>query len=417
MTQKQKPIESGTWIVLKIGTALTTITLMVYFVYSMIQHGTIVHELSGFLTILFCLVLSSLLIFIPKLQKRFQQSFLYLILFFITLASISLPMLFFSARNSAEVAVSLWMLTFSVFIPLSVIAIQLQFTAAFVFVILVNFIEIGLQIHAAQTTDIMAYLHQYHILTVVLVRILVMVSMGHILSLLVKAYHDNQAKLQSANLELESLNHDLELHVMQRTTALNDTNQKTLEGWVRLLELRNYESRGHSERVCRLSTALAERLNRSTEEIEAVKYGAMLHDIGALGIPDPVLLKIEPLTALDWEIIRRHSEYGYQILQGIEFLEPSLDIVHYHHERIDGSGYPNGLKGNAIPWSARLFAVVDVYDSLTSKRPYRAAWTIRDAKNYLKNNAGLLFDPLMVTAFLGLLETEELDHWLDSKLI
>jgi HD-GYP domain-containing protein (c-di-GMP phosphodiesterase class II) len=326
-------------------------------------------------------------------------------------------MLFFSAKNPAEVAISSWMLTFSVFIPLTVVAIQLGFIATFSFVLLVNFIEIGLQIHSAQATDVLAYLQQYNILLIFVVRFLVMTSMGHILSLLVKAYHDNQAKLQTANLELESLNHDLELHVLQRTTALNDTNQKTLEGWVRLLELRNFESRGHSERVCRLSTTLAEKLNRSTEEIEAIKYGAMLHDIGALGIPDPVLLKIEPLTALDWEIIKRHSEYGYQILQGIKFLEPSLDIVHYHHERLDGSGYPDGLKGNAIPWSARLFAVVDVYDALTSKRPYRAAWTIREAKYYLQNNAGKLFDPLIVTAFFGLLETEELDSLLTAKII
>ncbi len=138
----------------------------------------------------------------------------------------------------------------------------------------------------------------------------------------------------------------------------------------------------------------------SENELEHVRRGALLHDIGKMGIPDSVLLKPGTLNEREWEIMRRHPEYAYNLLQPIEYLHPALDIPYCHHEKWDGSGYPRGLKGEAIPLVARIFAIVDVWDALLSDRPYRKAWSKEQAHKYLHDQAGKHFDPQVVSAFL-----------------
>lgn len=174
----------------------------------------------------------------------------------------------------------------------------------------------------------------------------------------------------------------------------------TILGWSRTLEMRDQETEGHAQRVAQLSLDLARMLGIT--DMDPIYRGALLHDIGKVGIPDSILLKPAALTLEEWEIMRRHPFYAYELLAPIEFLRSSLDIPYCHHERWDGSGYPRGLKGEQIPLSARIFAVIDVWDSLTQKRPYRPAWSVEKARAYLQENAGVLFDPRVVDAFFRL---------------
>lgn len=143
-------------------------------------------------------------------------------------------------------------------------------------------------------------------------------------------------------------------------------------------------------------------------ELDHVYRGALLHDIGKMGIPDSILLKPGKLTDEEWEIMRKHPVYACEMLSSIDYLQPALDIPYCHHEKWDGSGYPRGLKGEQIPLSARIFAVVDVYDALTSDRPYREAWTNKKALKYINENAGKHFDPEVVEIFI-----KEIDNNLD----
>ena len=138
------------------------------------------------------------------------------------------------------------------------------------------------------------------------------------------------------------------------------------------------------------------------ELVAAVRRGALLHDIGKMGIPDAILLKPGPLTEEEWAIMRRHPSYAYELLAPIPYLRPALDIPHYHHERWDGTGYPHGLKGEAIPLVARIFAVVDVWDALRSRRPYREPWPEERVRAHIRSLAGSHFDPKVVEAFLAL---------------
>jgi putative nucleotidyltransferase with HDIG domain len=177
----------------------------------------------------------------------------------------------------------------------------------------------------------------------------------------------------------------------------------TIKGWSRALDLRDKETEGHSIRVTELTVALAREMGMSEQEIEHVQRGALLHDIGKMGIPDAILLKPGPLTDEEWEIMRCHPQYGYDLLAPIQFLRPALDIPYYHHEKWDGSGYPHGLKGERIPLAARLFAVVDVWDALCNDRPYRRAWDPSRVTSYLQANAGSHFDPQIVEVFLRLI--------------
>lgn len=189
---------------------------------------------------------------------------------------------------------------------------------------------------------------------------------------------------------------DLEQAFVSLEVAYN----ATIEGWAKALELRDRETEGHSERVTELTVRIAERMGVPKEGLRYIRWGALLHDIGKLGVPDSILLKPGPLTEEEWAIMRQHPLYAYEMLRDIPYLSRALDIPLYHHERFDGKGYPKGLKGKEIPLPARIFAVVDVYDALTSDRPYRKAWPREKALEYIESEAGKAFDPEVVQVFL-----------------
>lgn len=180
----------------------------------------------------------------------------------------------------------------------------------------------------------------------------------------------------------------------------------TIEGWSRALDMRDKETEGHSRRVCEMTLRVARAMGVSEPDLAHVRRGALLHDIGKMAIPDAILLKPEPLTEGEWEIMRRHPIYSYEMLATIPFLRPALEIPLYHHERWDGAGYPRGLKGEQIPLAARIFAVVDVWDALTTDRPYRKAWPPEKALDYLRSQAGSQFDPRVVSVFVEQLMPE-----------
>jgi len=175
--------------------------------------------------------------------------------------------------------------------------------------------------------------------------------------------------------------------------------EDTIEGWSRALDLRDHETEGHSLRVTDLTVRLAQEAGLPEDEIAHVRRGALLHDIGKMGVPDSILLKPCPLNAAELAIMRRHPVHAYNMLGPIAYLRPALDIPYRHHEKWDGTGYPDGLRGDAIPFAARLFAIVDVWDALTSDRPYRAAWTPDQALAYIHEQRGRHFDPDTVDLF------------------
>ena len=174
----------------------------------------------------------------------------------------------------------------------------------------------------------------------------------------------------------------------------------TIEGWSRAMDMRDEETEGHTRRVTELTVRIARRVGISEDAIVHIRRGALLHDIGKLGIPDSILLKPGKLTEGEWEIMRRHPQYAYEMLSSIEYLRPALEIPYSHHERWDGTGYPRGLKEKHIPLGARLFSVIDVWDALTSDRPYRPAWSPEKAIQYITEQSGSHFDPQAVKAFL-----------------
>ncbi len=178
----------------------------------------------------------------------------------------------------------------------------------------------------------------------------------------------------------------------------------TIQGWSQALELRDRETQGHSQRVLDLTLRMAHAMGLSGKEIQNIRRGVLLHDIGKMGIPDSILHKKGALTEEEWEIMRQHPQYAYNMLAPIAYLREALDIPYCHHEKWDGSGYPRGLKGEAIPLSARLFTVADVYDALTSHRPYRPACTREQALEYIRAQAGKHFDPRVVEVFLKIIE-------------
>ena len=182
----------------------------------------------------------------------------------------------------------------------------------------------------------------------------------------------------------------------------------TLEGWVRALDLRDRETEGHTQRVTELAVRLARGLGVPEEELVHVRRGALLHDIGKMAIPDRVLRKPGRLTEAEWALMKRHPVYAYRWLKEIDYLRRALEIPYCHHERWDGTGYPRGLKGEEIPLSARIFAVVDAWDAMTHDRPYRKALSEEEAVEELRRNAGRQFDPRVVEAFLALRERERL---------
>lgn len=186
--------------------------------------------------------------------------------------------------------------------------------------------------------------------------------------------------------------------------------ETTLEGWSNVLDLRDEETEGHTIRVAQLTVQLARELGISGDELSHIHHGALLHDIGKMAIPDRVLLKPGPLTKEEWEIMRQHPVFAYNFLLPITYLRPAIDIPYCHHEKLDGNGYPRGLKGNEIPFPARIFAVVDVWDALTSNRPYRTAWSKEQTLSYIRGEAGSHFDPRVVEAFLGIGQNGSLEQ-------
>jgi HD-GYP domain-containing protein (c-di-GMP phosphodiesterase class II) len=192
---------------------------------------------------------------------------------------------------------------------------------------------------------------------------------------------------------------------LQRThSELTLACDSTIAGWSRAVDLRAQEAEGHSQRVADLSLRLAERMGVPPDQWLSIRRGALLHDIGKIGVPDRVLWKPGSLSEEEWQLMRRHPAYAEDILAPIEFLRPAMDIPRYHHERWDGRGYPYKLGGRDIPLSARLFSVVDVYDSLLARRPFRDPWSAADTIRYLRENAGSHFDPDAVEAFIPILK-------------
>ncbi|MFH2104116.1 MAG: HD domain-containing phosphohydrolase [Chloroflexota bacterium] len=174
----------------------------------------------------------------------------------------------------------------------------------------------------------------------------------------------------------------------------------TVEGFARALDMREDEVVGHTRNVTELTTRLAAVIGIQESQLLNIKRGALLHDIGKMGISENILKKAGPLSDDEWVIIRRHPQYAYDLLSPIVYLQHSLDIPYYHHERYDGSGYPHGLAGDHIPLAARVFAVVDVWVSLTSDRPFRKAWPEEKAKEYIQKQAMQHFDPKIAEAFI-----------------
>ncbi|KAF0144950.1 MAG: PAS domain S-box/uncharacterized domain HDIG [Nitrospirae bacterium] len=176
----------------------------------------------------------------------------------------------------------------------------------------------------------------------------------------------------------------------------------TIEGWSRALDLRDKETEGHSQRVTELTMFMAKSMGMNESELVHVRRGALLHDIGKMGIPDSILFKPGPLSNEEWDIMKRHPVYAYEMLSPINFLKPAIDIPYCHHEKWDGSGYPRGLKGENIPLAARIFAVSDVWDALCSNRSYRPAFTEEKALEYIRSLEGIQFDPEVIKVFLSM---------------
>jgi putative nucleotidyltransferase with HDIG domain len=174
----------------------------------------------------------------------------------------------------------------------------------------------------------------------------------------------------------------------------------TIEGWSRALDLRDKETEGHTQRVTELTLRLAKEMGINDAELVHIRRGALLHDIGKMGIPDSILLKPGPLSDEEWVIMKKHPAFAFDMLSPIAYLQRALDIPYCHHERWNGAGYPRGLKGEGIPLAARIFAVVDVYDALRSDRPYRAAWPDEKVREHIREHAGQHFDPAVVEVFL-----------------
>lgn len=211
-----------------------------------------------------------------------------------------------------------------------------------------------------------------------------------------------QTVIQHRN-ELNLISEQLFLDLQRSNETIEQTYETTMEGWAIALELRDYETKGHSRRVIDMTLRLARQMGVSEKEIVHYRRGALLHDIGKMCIPDHILLKNRALSDEEWVVMRKHPTYALIMLSQITFLRPALIIPYCHHERWDGAGYPNGLKGDRIPLEARIFAVADVWDALRSDRPYRQAWSEITALDYIRDQSGTQFDPAVVNAFLKLI--------------
>jgi len=218
------------------------------------------------------------------------------------------------------------------------------------------------------------------------------IDLSHILSF--------QVSLAIANAQLYKKS-------QEAITGITRAYDATLAGWSRMLDMRDHATDEHTHRVAELAVRLAARMGIPDSELGNVRRGALLHDIGKMGIPDAILQKSTPLDENERIIMQTHPEKGYQILSHIDFLLPAIDIPYCHHEKWDGTGYPRKLKGEEIPLLARIFAVVDVYDALTSDRPYRTAWSREEALRYIQEQSGKHFFPEAVKAFALVLQESD----------
>jgi HD-GYP domain-containing protein (c-di-GMP phosphodiesterase class II) len=199
-----------------------------------------------------------------------------------------------------------------------------------------------------------------------------------------------------------AIDNALLLENLQKTNLeLNLAYDATIEGWSHALDLRDRETEGHTRRVTEMALEIARLMNLEEEKLIQMRRGGLLHDIGKMGVPDNILLKAGPLTDEEWEIMRLHPQFAYDWLAPIAYLREAIEIPYCHHEKWNGTGYPRGLREEAIPLVSRIFAVADVWDALTSDRPYRRAWSKEDAVNYIRENSGLHFDPHIVQVFLN----------------
>ena len=219
-----------------------------------------------------------------------------------------------------------------------------------------------------------------------------------------RAYTDLLLSIGStAALVLQNNAFKEDLDFANRTLA--KTYENTIESWRRALELRDQMSAGHASRAAEMAVRLGAYLGVDRRELVFLRFGAVLHDIGKIGIPDSVLLKAGPLEASEMSLMRKHPKFAFEMLSSLPNFATVLEIPYYHHERWDGSGYPTGLEGEQIPLAARIFAVVDVWDALCSDRPYRSAWTEERALTYIREESGRHFDPRIVEAFVALMVT------------
>jgi putative nucleotidyltransferase with HDIG domain len=236
-----------------------------------------------------------------------------------------------------------------------------------------------------------------------------LISKGQIKGVL-EVYHRGMLVFEKEQIDfLEALagqaaiamdNSELFENLQSSVASLNIAYDSTLEGWATALELRDKETAGHTRRVAEMTVQLAQAMGVSANDMVHVYRGALLHDIGKMGIPDSIVLKPGALTPEEWEVMRKHPQYALDMLLPTDYLKQALDIPYCHHEKWDGTGYPRGLKGEQIPMAARIFSVVDVWDALTSDRPYRKAWKQDETIAYIKEQAGKQFDPQVVDVFL-----------------
>jgi len=225
-----------------------------------------------------------------------------------------------------------------------------------------------------------------------------------------------------SNLELiaqtKKFNETLNEKVLEATQAIREQQNElvrayfgTLEAMILALDLRENETGYHSYRVTEYAVNLGKHAKLTDEELSVIAKGALLHDIGKIGIPDHILLKPDKLTDEEWELMRKHAEFGYRLLKNIDFLEESATIVHTHHERYDGQGYPVGMSKDDIPLGARIFSVVDALDAMTSRRSYRQALPFEDAVRRISEASGSQFDPRVVNIFVEI----PIDEWKNIK--
>jgi PAS domain S-box-containing protein/putative nucleotidyltransferase with HDIG domain len=192
--------------------------------------------------------------------------------------------------------------------------------------------------------------------------------------------------------------------LQQSNSELGLAYDATIEGWSHAMDLRDKETEGHTLRVTETTVKLARRFGYSEADLVQIRWGALLHDIGKIGVPDRILLKPGPLTDEEWLVMKKHPSFAYEMLSPIRYLRLALDIPYCHHEKWDGSGYPRGLKGPQIPLVGRIFAVVDVWDALRSDRPYRPAWATDKVREHIRSSAGTHFDPQVVDVFMQMLD-------------